>query len=93
MSIVAAPWRRFVHAARWNGHAPQVTTGAASVSDNHCQASNWSAGIMARATTGTARTVDTTRRSRRARVSSRSSAAAGPGATAPDAVGCGTLAV
>jgi hypothetical protein len=29
--MVAAPWRRFVSAARWNGHAPQVTTGLASV--------------------------------------------------------------
>ena len=27
VSIVAAPWRRFIHAARWNGQAPQVTTG------------------------------------------------------------------
>ena len=33
VSIVAAPWRRFVHAARWNGHAPQITTGVASASD------------------------------------------------------------
>ena len=37
VSMVAAPWRRLVQAARWNGHAPQVTTGAASVSEIHCQ--------------------------------------------------------
>ena len=37
VSMVAAPWRRLVHAARWNGHAPHTTTGAASVSDSHCQ--------------------------------------------------------
>ena len=37
VSIVAAPWRRLVHAARWNGSAPQTTTGAARVSDAHCQ--------------------------------------------------------
>ena len=27
VSIVVAPWRRFIHAARWNGQPPQVTTG------------------------------------------------------------------
>ena len=37
VSIVAAPWRRLVTAARWNGQAPHTTTGAASVSDAHCQ--------------------------------------------------------
>ena len=31
VSIVAAPWRRFAQAARWNGQAPQSTTGVASV--------------------------------------------------------------
>ena len=35
--MVAAPWRRLVHAARWNGHAPHTTTGAARVSESHCQ--------------------------------------------------------
>ena len=53
MSIVAAPCRRFVHAARWNGHAPQTTTGAAKVSDSHCQFGNCSAGTIAIAITGT----------------------------------------
>jgi hypothetical protein len=37
VSIVAAPWRRFAHAARWNGHAAHVTTGPASASAIHCQ--------------------------------------------------------
>ena len=32
VSIVAAPWRRLVQAARWNGQAPQMTTGAARAS-------------------------------------------------------------
>ena len=35
--MVALAWRKLSQAARWNGHAPQTTTGAASVSDNHCQ--------------------------------------------------------
>ena len=33
VSMVAAPWRRFGQAARWNGQPPHSTTGAASVSD------------------------------------------------------------
>ena len=37
VSIVAAPCRRFSQAARWNGHAPQTTTGVARASDTHCQ--------------------------------------------------------
>ena len=37
VSIVAVPCRRFDHAARWNGHAPHSTTGAANANDNHCQ--------------------------------------------------------
>src|SRR6187200_1623000 len=53
VSIVAAPWRRLTHAARWNGYAAHTTTGAASTSDSHCQYVNWSAGIIAIAITGT----------------------------------------
>ena len=37
VSMVAAPCRRLTQAARWNGQPPQTTTGAASVSDAHCQ--------------------------------------------------------
>ena len=33
VSIVAAPWRRFAQAARWNGQAPHRTTGVARASD------------------------------------------------------------
>ena len=56
VSMVAVPCRRLVHAAWWNGHAPQTTTGAASVSDSHCQLVNCSAGIIAIAITGTVST-------------------------------------
>ncbi|CAM5681260.1 hypothetical protein SVIOM74S_00625 [Streptomyces violarus] len=65
VSMVAAPCRAFVQAARWNGSPPQTTTGAARVSESHCQLSNWSAGIIASRTTGTARAAETTRRRRR----------------------------
>ena len=37
VSMVAAPCRRLVQAARWNGSPPQTTTGAARVNDSHCQ--------------------------------------------------------
>ena len=37
VSIVAAPWRRLIQAARWNGQAAQTTTGAARASESHCQ--------------------------------------------------------
>ena len=37
VSIVAVAWRRLSQAARWNGQAPHVTTGAARVNDSHCQ--------------------------------------------------------
>jgi hypothetical protein len=45
VSIVDVPCFRLVHAARWNGSAPQTTTGAARVNDSHCQLVNWSAGV------------------------------------------------
>ena len=62
MSIVAVPWRRFCQAARWNGHPPQTTTGAASVSDSHCQLSNCSGGIIAISRTGSVSSADSTSR-------------------------------
>src|SRR5699024_1061991 len=62
VSIVAAPWRRFVQAALWNGHAPQTITGAASVRDSHCQYVNCRAGIIDIAMTGTVSTTEPTRR-------------------------------
>src|SRR4051812_13119353 len=52
VSIVAAAWRRLAHAAVWNGHAPQTTTGDASVSAIHCQLSNCSAPIIDISSTG-----------------------------------------
>ncbi len=54
VSMVEVPCRALAQAARWNGSAPQTTTGAASVSESHCQLSNCSAGTIAIATTGTA---------------------------------------
>ena len=77
VSIVAAPCLRFAHAARWNGNAPHTTTGAASVSDSHCQVSNCSGGIIAIASTGSISASETSRRWRSGAVSSVSSAAAG----------------
>ena len=64
VSMVAVPCRRLAQAARWNGHAAHTTTGAASVSDAHCQYVNCSAGIIAIATTGTVRTAEALRRCR-----------------------------
>ncbi len=54
VSIVVAPCRRFVQAARWNGQAPHTTTGAASVSAAHCQLVNCQAGTIESSTTGSA---------------------------------------
>ncbi len=65
VSIVAVPCRRLVQAALWNGQPAYTTTGAASVSDNHCQYVNCSAGIIAIATTGTLSTTAVISRSRR----------------------------
>ena len=62
MSIVAAAWRRFVHAATWNGQAPHTTTGEASVSAIHCQLSNCSAPIIDISSTGSDSAAEITRR-------------------------------
>jgi hypothetical protein len=74
VSIVAAPWRRLVQAARWNGKPAQSTTGVASTSETHCQPWNWIAGIIDSATTGIASATATTSRSR-----SRSDRSGSPG--------------
>ncbi len=37
VSMVAVACRALTSAARWNGQAPQVTTGVASASATHCQ--------------------------------------------------------
>ncbi len=70
VSMVAEPCRRLVNAALWKGHPAYTTTGAASVSDSHCQYSNWSAGTMAIATTGTASVTAVINRCRSGRSSS-----------------------
>ena len=85
VSIVAAPWRAFTSAARWNGQPPQSTTGVASCSESHCQPSNWSGGIIASASTGRVSAAETSSRKR--------SAAAGSccGSSATASVGSAAL--
>jgi hypothetical protein len=88
VSMVAAAWRRFAHAALWNGQPPQVTTGAASAKHSHCQLSNCRRGIIDSARIGTVSTVQATRRSRRCRMrTSCSSCAAGEPAAAGTVAG------
>ena len=81
--MVAVPCRRFVNAARWNGHAPQTTTGAARVSDSHCQLVNCSAGIIAIAITGTVSASEISNRCR--------SDAVGSSCAAIVRLGCGQM--
>ncbi|MGX1300948.1 hypothetical protein RKD35_002436 [Streptomyces albogriseolus] len=69
VSMVAAPCRRLVQAARWKGAAPHTTTGAARVRESHCQWSNCSGGTIASRTTGRASSTETISRVRRAAVS------------------------
>src|SRR4051812_15479110 len=64
VSIVVAPWRRFVHAALWNGHAHHTTTGPASARTSHCQYVNCNAGTIDNAITGTDSATDVTNRCR-----------------------------
>ena len=68
VSIVAAPWRAFFHAARWNGHAAQMATGAVSIRQIHCQLRNCSAPTIEITSTGTPSTTATVNRWRRSRV-------------------------
>ena len=77
VSIVAVPWRRLAHAARWNGHAPQMTTGVARFSASHCQLSNCSAGIIETSSTGSESSAETISRKRSGAVSSTSSSPEG----------------
>ena len=58
VSIVAARWRAFSSAARWNGRPAQRTTGVASANDSHSQPENWSGGSMS-ATSGAERSAAT----------------------------------
>src|SRR6266568_3641247 len=83
VSMVAAQWRRFTHAALWNGQAPHTATGEARVSASHCQLRTCSGGTIAIANTGTVNAVQTS-----SRVRSDASAAAEastPGAAMPGA--------
>src|SRR3569833_983649 len=64
VSIVAIPRRRFFSAERWNGHAAQVATGAASVRQNHCQYRNCQALAIDSTTTGAASSAPPISRSR-----------------------------
>ena len=64
--MVAAPWRRFIQAARWNGHAAHRTTGEASVKVSHCQFVNCSVLIIEISSTGMPRTAATMSRLRSA---------------------------
>jgi hypothetical protein len=87
VSIVAAAWRRFIHAARWKGQAPHVTTGAASTSESHCQLSNWRSRTIASASTGSVRTAAPTRRWRSWRRRRSCSSGAGSDGAAPGSPG------
>jgi len=70
VSIVAAPWRALVNAARWNGNAPHTTTGEAKVRESHCQLSNCNTGIIDSRSTGRLRIAEITNRCRSAETSS-----------------------
>jgi hypothetical protein len=87
VSIVAAPCRRLIQAARWNGQAPQVATGAASVRAALCQLSNCNAGIIETSSTGSVRTAASTSRCRSAEAASGSAAASAAGPSAGPAAG------
>ncbi len=69
VSIVAAPCRALVSAARWNGHAAHSATGAAHATRTHCQPGNRSAGTSDsssdRSVSGTKKTRATISRRRR----------------------------
>ncbi len=91
VSMVAAPCRALVQAALWKGRPPQMTTGAARVSESHCQLSNCRAGTIESRTTGRASAPETSSRCRSAaragsgasvRVSSAGSGAGGGGSSA-----------
>src|ERR1035437_680141 len=95
VSIVAAPWRALVNAARWNGNAPHTTTGEARVRASHCQLSNCNGAIIDINHTGRLRTAQITSRCRsRETSSSFSPCSASPAAaTALLTFGAGSAAV
>ena len=82
VSIVAAPCRRLVQAALWNGHAAHSTTGVTRFSESHWKLSNCRAGTIASTSAGSDSTAASSTRRRRAAMASgsrsaRSSPAAG----------------
>src|SRR5690349_18002475 len=94
VSIVAAPCRRLVQAARWNGQAPHTTTGEASVNASHCQLLNCRAGIIDSSTTGTASAAEISRRWRHGADSSGAlPSVSADSAAASDPVSAGSAAV
>jgi hypothetical protein len=60
--MVAARCRRLARAARWNGQAHQVTTGATSAATTHCQPAKRSGMTIAISSTGTVSAAATTSR-------------------------------
>jgi hypothetical protein len=62
--MVAEPCRRLSAVARWNGHAPQTTTGVASASATHSQPAKCSAEIIDMTTTGSPSSTEPTSRRR-----------------------------
>ena len=92
VSIVAAPWRRFIQAARWNGQPAHRTTGPARARVSHCQLVNCSVLIIDSSSTGTPSTVAPMSRLRRARTFG-SSAAGASSAVVDVGAGPGTVAV
>ena len=88
--MVDAPWRRFTQALRWKGQAPQATTGAARVSESHCQYVNCRAGTIAIAMTGMESAAQMITRCRSPRVGSSSTDSSSPAAS--DFAGFGSVA-
>ena len=78
VSMVDEKWRALMAAARWKGHAAQVTTGRARIPATQPQFGNWNAGNIEIRNTGTVRMAATIRRGR-------SLAAAADGGWSPEA--------
>ncbi len=87
VSMVAAPCRRLVQAARWNGRPPWTTTGPVRAKASHCQLVNCRAGTIDSMTTGMLRTALISRRSSRGSAAGCSAAVAGPDGSTPDSAG------
>ena len=69
VSIVAAKWRAFSAAARWNGHPAHSTTGADSANASHSQPVTRPGGTTTKTTGAIDSSVATTSRSRSIRAS------------------------